>query len=284
MAGDDDNRHRSFFQNKMPPPDHLYKYESFSTQSLLNLKKQVIYFGSPASFNDPYDCALTPNIVEPTDEEALLVRNEYLKKHDIPRDARAAFETAPVSDLKVALLRAAHSAFDLTITEFLQKRGVSCFSERNDDLLMWSHYGGKYRGFCLEFETTSEAFQRVQQVRYAPEIPPLTITQVLLNENFHPFLELFCTKSNAWEYEREWRAIHVSAGTQFEYPASTLTGVYFGPDIDRQSLEIICLILAGQNDSVQLWQGRRSSTEFRVLFEPFIYTSNLEAKRRGLPA
>lgn len=266
----------------MHPPDRLYKYESFSTQSLLNLKKQVIYFGSPAGFNDPYDCALTPNIVEPTDEVALMVRDEYLKKSDIPQKARTEFETTPISHLKVALLRAARAGFDLIVAEFLQKRGVSCFSEGNDDLLMWSHYGGKYRGFCLEFNTSSEAFERIHQVRYVPTLPPLTITEVLLSDSFHPILELFCTKSKAWEYEREWRAIHASAGTQFGYPASALTSVFFGPDIDRQSLEVICLVLAGQNDSVQLWQGRRSSTEFRVLFEPFTYTSNLDAKRRGL--
>jgi hypothetical protein len=53
----------------------LYKYEAFSTQSLLNLKKQIIYFGSPLHFNDPYDCALTPNIVEPSDEEIVQVRD-----------------------------------------------------------------------------------------------------------------------------------------------------------------------------------------------------------------
>lgn len=53
----------------MRPPRLLYKYEPFSTQSLLNLKRQVIYFGSPLMFNDPYDCALTPNIVIPSDEE-----------------------------------------------------------------------------------------------------------------------------------------------------------------------------------------------------------------------
>ncbi|MDO8813588.1 MAG: hypothetical protein Q7J38_16395 [Gallionella sp.] len=76
--------------------------------------------------------------------------------------------------------------------------------------------------------------------------------------------------------------MHEKAGTEFCYPAEALTGIYFGPDIDQQSIEIICLILAGQNENVRLWRGSRSTTEFQVLFEEFSYTSNLDAKRKGL--
>lgn len=264
------------------PPLRLYKYQSFSTQSLLSLKKQIIYFGSPAAFNDPYDCALTPNIVEPSDEEVQRVRGEYLNRTDLPPQVRSWFETRSQSHLKEIFLRAARSSYDQLATEFLQKRGVSCFSERNDDLLMWSHYGGRYRGFCLEFDTFSEPFQRIQQVRYVHTLPPLTITQILVDKSFNPLPHLFCTKSKAWEYEHEWRGIHAEAGTEFGYPSSALTGIFFGPDIDQQTLEIICLVVSGQNDSVKFWKGQRSSTEFRVLFEPFTYTSHLEAKRLGL--
>lgn len=36
--------------------------------------------------------------------------------------------------------------------KFLQKSAVSCFSETNDDFLMWSHYSSRHSGICLEFE------------------------------------------------------------------------------------------------------------------------------------
>jgi hypothetical protein len=76
--------------------------------------------------------------------------------------------------------------------------------------------------------------------------------------------------------------MHAVAGTEYVYSASALTGVFFGPDIDRQSLEIVCLILKGQNPRVKLWEGRRSRDEFRVLFEEFTYTTHIEAKVQGL--
>lgn len=266
----------------MNSPAFLYKYEAFSTQSLLNLKKQVIYFGSPLKFNDPYDCALTPNIIEPTEAELFAVRDAYLMEPDLPAKVRQEFESFSAQQLRGALLKATHDGFQKVVDENLTKRGVACFSEENDDLLMWSHYGGGYKGFCLEFDTSTEAFQKLKKVRYLPALPALSISNFLPEIDFDPIQDLFCTKSKAWKYEREWRAIHNVAGTEFTYASSALAGIYFGPDIDQQSLEVICLILAGQNNTVKLWRGKRSTTEFKVLFEPFTYTPHLEAKQKGL--
>lgn len=35
--------------------------------------------------------------------------------------------------------------------KFLKNSYVTCFSETNDDFLMWSHYASKHSGICLEF-------------------------------------------------------------------------------------------------------------------------------------
>lgn len=168
------------------------------------------------------------------------------------------------------------------IDEFLSSRGIACFSERNDDLLMWSHYGGKYKGLCLEFDTSVEPFTGARQVRYVSELPKMSLKAVHLDKDLDVVKALFCTKSNSWHYEKEWRLIHAVAGTAYVYPAEALTGVYFGPDIDRQSMEIVCLILQGQNPGVKLWRGIRSTSEFKVLFEEFSYVSRLEAIKNGM--
>ncbi len=266
----------------MTPPPFLYKYEALTTQSLLNLKRQIINFGSPLNFNDPYDCALTPNIEIPSDADIEAIRKNYLSKGNLPEQARIEFETYSTIKLRDIFYRKAMEALENVIQDFLETKGVACFSESNDDLLMWSHYGGHYKGFCLEFATSSEPFQKINKVSYVPTLPRLNIVSILLDKDFHIVRELFCTKSAAWSYEKEWRAIHNVAGTQFGYVPEALAGIYFGPDIDRQSLEMVCLILAGQNTNVRLRRGSRSTTEFRVLFEDFTYTSYVEAKRKGL--
>jgi Protein of unknown function (DUF2971) len=265
----------------MKIPSSLYKYESFSNQSLLNLKKQIIYFGSPSKFNDPYDCALTPNLSVPSDAEVEALREFYLTQPKLPNQARAVFRSSTTEDLRTNFTNAARRGLSDAIHDFSTKRGVSCFSEKNDDLLMWSHYGGRYQGLCLEFKTSSAPFQKTKPVRYVTEPPIISVTSAI-HGDLDAVAELFCTKSAAWAYEKEWRVIHQQANTEFCYTPDTLTGVYFGPDIDAQSMEIVCLILAGQNEYVKFWRGTRSTSEFKVQFEQFNYTPYLEAKRQGL--
>jgi len=45
------------------------------------------------------------------------------------------------------------------ITEkFLQNSYVTCFSEKKDNFLMWSHYASKHMGICLEFTLNESSF------------------------------------------------------------------------------------------------------------------------------
>lgn len=210
-----------------------------------NIKGQILYFGSPLSFNDPYDCALTPNIKSPTDEETEAVRAAYLSQERITHQAWHEFKAKSTQELREILLRVAHGAIKQATDGFLRDRGVTCFSEKNDDLLLWSHYGGRYRGICLEFDTKIEPFSKVKPARYSSVLPQLDVATILLNKDFDHVTRLFCTKSRPWSYEKEWRALHSVARTQCIYPVEALKGVYFGPDIDNESLEIVCLVLAG---------------------------------------
>jgi hypothetical protein len=251
-------------------PPVLYKYEALTEQSLRNLKNQILYFGSPLQFNDPYDCALTPNIRPPTDEEAESIRRAYLEGIEMPLSVRQ-----DLSGLS------GQAVVGKTADDFLKTCGATCFSERNDHLLMWSHYGGRYRGFCLEFATAFEPFSKIRKVVYRSDLPTIELAPILLLKSSSLILDLFCTKSEVWSYEMEWRALHTTAGTAYVYAPECLTGVYFGPDISLESLEIVCLILSGQNERVKFWRGVRSTTEFKVLFKEFTYTSHLEAKRKG---
>jgi hypothetical protein len=263
-------------------PTTIFKYEPFSTQSLLNLKSQSVYFGSPRNFNDPYDCAITATVGEPTKEELQKALEHYFSAADIPPEMKTAMAKMPPEEMKAQLFRGATQALAVARDNFLTDNGVTCFSETNHDLLMWSHYGGQYRGFCLELRTNYEPFDNIRPVKYVKHMPEIRLPSIISLDDSDQFIDLYCTKSESWAYEREWRGIHKVAETLFTYPPESLKAVYFGPDMEEQTLEIICLILAGQNPHVELWCGTRSATEFKVEFEPFTYTSHIEAKRQGL--
>jgi len=258
------------------PPPRLYKYTAFTAQNLENLQNQVIYFNSPRNFNDPFDCSVTPNIRTPTDDDVESIRVRYLADPEISYSVREQLQRATTDRLRQMFMKSAKDVAAAKIKEFSETRGVSCFSECCDELLLWAHYGGSYRGFCLEFDTTY--FPKVQKVLYSAEMPSFDPVPVLRNElESNDFMSMFSSKSPSWAYEKEWRVLHAKAGTLYRYPSEVLTGVYFGPEISQAALEIICLILQGQNKTVALWKGTRNPTSFKVDFTRFDYLSYLKA-------
>lgn len=271
------------YSNPNHRPAKLYKYQPFDTQTLENLKSQVIYFGSPLRFNDPYDCALAPRVKHPSDTEVELARVRYLARTDLCQETRAQLERSHRDSLRATLIKSATCAIQDHIDKFLKTSGVSCFSERNDNLLMWSHYAQHGKGFCLEFSGQHEVFNGIRPVKYRDAIPEVDLKTILLEENYDAVLDdLFFSKSSDWKYEREWRAIHNSVGTAYVYPAEVLTGVYFGSEMPQVASEIIALTLMGQNENVTFWRGHRSQARYGIDFEKVTYVSYLEAKRQGL--
>jgi hypothetical protein len=264
------------------PPFCLYKYEPFSAQALENLKAQRIYFGSPLGFNDPYDCATNPIVLKPTAEEAESVREYYLNKELPPEQAKQQLLEMSVENLQIMLQRLGNSAIESAITAFLHERGVACFSERNDDLVMWGHYGGKYKGFCLEFSTELAPFSNAKPIYYSERIPQASVIPFLNGGEVDAVQDFFSVKSASWAYEKEWRIFHEKVGTLYHYEARALTAVYFGPEVSEEALEIIALVLRGQNPDVKLYKGERSQTEYKVIFNEFKYFTYLEAKELGV--
>ena len=87
------------------------------------------------------------------------------------------------------------------------------FSEKPNDILMWSHYAEKHTGVCVEFDVAALGViaKNLSQVKYAPKIGderpriPLGDDQdEKYQENVREFLS---TKAKEWEYEKEWRSI-----------------------------------------------------------------------------
>jgi hypothetical protein len=161
---------------------------------------------------------------------------------------------------------------DKNIIEYLENKGVSCFSSEKSNMLMWSHYGQKHTGFCLEFDTSIEPFNKAKKVKYVRDFPKLNVENLLINKMFQEILSLLHTKSIDWKYENEWRCIHAEAPKLYSYgDTKSLTGVYFGAEMDQCAIEIICLILQGQNSNVKFWRGTKCSDKFGVEFKQFSY-------------
>ena len=106
------------------------------------------------------------------------------------------------------------------IDEISESILVSCFSKTNKNILMWSHYGDKHRGACIEFEVDSSEFQKVNYSKRRRQLDLKQITAIALgydyigeqvdknNMNIMKSLgKFFLTKSREWKYESEYRIV-----------------------------------------------------------------------------
>lgn len=271
------------FKIEMEIPKKLYKYEPFTDVTLRNLKRQSVHFSSPNGFNDPYDCSIIPEIQDLTVEQISTLKRYYLDEREIAEELRNEIEQMPNEAFAKMIQRVTVDVLSEQMKSFRKNNGITCLCETNDELLMWAHYGGKYKGFCLEFDTSFEPFKDAKKVNYLEIIPKVNPTPMIRDNDILQFLNLLYTKSRSWEYEKEWRILHTDAGTPYVYPSEALTAIYFGPDIEFDCFEIIALIILGQNPNVKFYFGKRSSKVFKVEFgEPQDYIPHIAAKKLGL--
>jgi hypothetical protein len=111
------------------------------------------------------------------------------------------------------------------IKKAYQSALISCFSKRNDSILMWSHYAVAHHGVCLEFECPE--WQEFRPVAYSKNRPQISLYKAIshvlaldfLNEDtkdainsdsIKELLDPFFIKSSDWSYEEEVRCLFSS--------------------------------------------------------------------------
>ena len=152
-------------------------------------------------------------------------------------------------------------------------RGVCCFSECNDNMLMWGHYAECHRGFCLEFTTNFEHFcdpEKLRFVTYCAKFPHLDVAWIAKGD-FEHLLDFLLSKADFWEYERELRLLHKEKCKQFGYERRCLTAVYLGARMSEDLMHLICHSL--EKMSTKLFRARIKEGEFSLEFEAVDFKS-----------
>ena len=255
-------------------PQHLYKFQKLNELTLRNLKNAQIYFNTPASFNDPFDCSALDISAILTDDNVVEIFRRYLKNNNILTD----FDIKSIKDVPQKNINQIHEGFEKTFVDnqdkLLSKRGGTCFSEVNDNILLWSHYADGHRGICLEFDTSFPLFSKARKVNYSigfPSIDPVKMMFGNEDEIVDEFSRPLFTKYECWSYEKEWRLFHLEPNKEYGY-GEALKSVYFGLSVNRVDLEIVCLILQGQSKNIKFYKAIKDKSKYSLSFEEFTYT------------
>lgn len=142
--------------------------------------------------------------------------------------------------------------------------GLYCLSQRNDSILMWSHYSEDHKGYCLEFEATDQTpmFGAAQSVTYSDKYP---VIDAIRTPNEEQVDLVFLTKFSEWKYEQEWRIVdHQRGPGTHEYPRELLKGVVFGINMPEADKVWIRDWVGRRGHPIKFYQAARSDHEFRV--------------------
>ena len=245
-------------------PPRLYKYQGYSARTLTALKMRAIWFGSPSGFNDPFDCAVPLRFgpVTARDCQRLVTESSDPEWAALIHDRQLfSAEGLPTEAMRTQVEGVARKTVEDISEDTYLKRGVACFSETCDNLLLWSHYGAGHRGLCLEFDTSSPFLNRLHRVQYSDEVPEIDLVEMTLGRT-QKMISLLLTKATCWSYEREWRAIHSEARTVSFYGVDALTAVYLGAELRAAEKDVVAHLLHGT--PTKLFEMRRSTSSFRL--------------------
>ncbi len=162
---------------------------------------------------------------------------------------------------------------------------ISCFSKRYDSILMWSHYGDKHKGICIEFDRPEKDFIDVKYSKKRCKFDLEDTTRrvlgyMLSNEEvdvndkglIRCISEPFIVKSLDWQYEEEVRCIlspnseGVIVGDELSlYTMPTrITKIYIGCKVDTKSNEYEELLRIANERNIEIVKLTESETTFSL--------------------
>lgn len=291
------------------PPKTLYKYTSADTARMV-LTARKLRYQSPLNYNDPFDSqwdALwfdrTPAYVKK--ERAKLdraLRDPSTWPSDMDPEFRAelAAELSQINALPTERerkrerntflnaraerpeIRAAAKEY---VLDLRQRMRVLCLCESDRSMLMWSHYADLHRGVVIGFdaEKYEQACHRpFEQVTYSAALPMLFDADAyaramifgLPTPTLKDYRPLFLTKSQCWEYEREWRFAWVAPkGTvgehqDFDLPPDALVEVVFGCRTDPRAMEELTELARAIQPTVRVASVLMHPARFELVKQP----------------
>ena len=231
-------------------PSSLFRYRSWSKNTLREIETDSIFLSPPDKFNDIFDSWLGcgwRTLVEESKED---VRKKIQERYTDPSELQKIMDTDnwvrnlifDTGEREGRNSEAVYQAFqtalekgaELVETQFnkvLRKTvRIACFTTKHDNLPLWYHYAKDYSektkcidyaGVCLEYEISHGKvapifIDSLFPVSYQLQMPDMI--QLVKNYPFQAFKYPAMLKNVDWAYEDEWRLI------------LTLGDVYLSPE------------------------------------------------------
>ncbi len=244
--------------------EFLYRYRTIDSLEIDNIfKKQKIFMPNPVSFNDPFDCKpkIGFNGIYKQKKKFLIdlfkANNPALTKKEIKRLMREKSIIRKFNRQEV---------INKMFNDYQKLFGIYCLSEIPDNLLMWSHYSDKHRGFCLQFKSDDPEsfFGKAFKIKYQSHYPYVNLRKIYYIKSF---FDTFTTKSTNWEYEQEWRIIKTpydGGPGWYSFEPELLTGIIIGARATNSCKKKIESLVREYPTKIELYEAKLNEREYKI--------------------
>lgn len=270
-------------------PEYLYRYRPFDKYSKDILTNNQLWFASPSSFNDPFDCKAMFDKTNITEDDWKGYFELLYQNTTTPLDINLQqFVERGLLSVHNDKEKAENWIQKISeIGESFSRLKILCLSERRNNILMWSHYADNHKGFCLALNKNiiEEWSDKIilLPIDYRDKFPSFRETYEKLNymiakgiqkgdENTYPFNAYF--KSPHWKYEQEWRLLKIPYqgdegeikvdGLSIPFSPEMLTGIIFGCEMNEKNKDAIRYLvqLNPKMEHVKYHQAKKKDSEF----------------------
>jgi hypothetical protein len=269
---------------------NLYKFQSVNTNSVTALENNQIWLSDLESLNDPFEGVV--HLKEPISSEDKISSYHKLAKNSLIN--RLSISDSEAHQLALKRYIDDPKGFiefcDERIKKFKEdllfnKSNLGIYSTASDipndsrtqiaNMLLWSHYGDGFSGFCLKFNIQKlyESLVKLNPsynfgwtaVNYVLEPYEVDIYSNAGKSALDFFKGLQC-KHEQWIYECEIRFLSTGKGLM-NFSSDSLEGIYLGGKISSKNEEKLKCLLASNFPKTDLFKASLSKSKYEIVVE-----------------
>lgn len=234
-------------------PDFFYKY--IRTEDAIKiLETKKLWFSSPKDFNDPFDCNVNLIDFTPSDKDIVqfindkVSGNRNIRRQEIRKNKKNPYR------IKNQMAEQTQKLF--------YDSGICCFSEVNNNILLWAHYADSHKGLCLKFNSCIfDVGTTTAKVNYKTGYE----TSNFWTEKGGAIYHLVFTKSDDWKYEKEIRAFRMLGKGRTDFDIINFTEIIFGCKTDQSTiLKMKNLVIDLKYKHIRFRQAKQTKSSFKL--------------------
>jgi len=263
----------------------IYKYYNPSSYSLTSLEKGYFWLNFPENFNDPFDTYLNVEVSGKLNEwKTFLEKSLHFSEN----------EALSFINLN-RIVENQQYTFSNIENNFRKSQVVSCFSTKNDSILMWSHYTEKHSGFCLGFsvikpnnfyllDITDDDYNNFIYFNGRKYLPLRKVEYLIkkpkpfnpLKDSEEIFIQNTLQKSKVWKYENEYRLVISPKNYKnntVNFCKNILTDIYFGINTTEKTINEIQDIIRyvyKPIKTIKFHYPKKDYLEYLIKYEKYI--------------